>query len=183
MVPVLPLRRLAVLGLLVALACAGPACSAREALPVGVAAPEIEGEDLDGVAFNLSDYRGKVVLLEFWGNWCGPCRGMYSHTREFMERYADEPFEVVGVNSDTQLERLRLVIEKQKLGWRSFWDGPKGEKGPISRAWGVDQWPTVCLIDGKGVIRNRWEVMDVPAIDAAIQKLLGRVDAKQAQAR
>jgi thiol-disulfide isomerase/thioredoxin len=150
---------------------------------VGQPAPEIRGEDLEGVAFQLSDSRGKVVLLEFWGNWWGPCRGMFPHTRAFLERYADEPFEVVGVNSDTQMDRLKLVIEKQKIRWRSFWNGPKGPRGPIAHEWAVDEWPTVCLLDTRGVIRYRSAKMDIPEIDGEIQKLLAELHPPAAAAK
>jgi thiol-disulfide isomerase/thioredoxin len=174
--PVPVLRFLAALGLLLPLACVELACSSHSEMPLGIVAPEIEGQDLEGLDFKLSDFRGKVVLLEFWGNWWGPCRGMYPHTRAFAERYADEPFEVVGVNSDTQMDRLRQVMEKQRIGWRSFWNGPKGPKGPIARAWAVDDWPTVCVLDTKGVIRYRSATMDIPAIEETIQKLLAELE-------
>ena len=159
------------------------ACSPGESGPIGMPAPEIEGADLDGVAFRLSDYQGKVVLLEFWGSWWEPCREMFPHTRDIAERYADAPFVVIGVNSDTQLDRLQLVMGKQGIEWRSFWDGPKGAKGPISRAWGVEQWPTVCLIDAQGVLRYRTATMDVLAIDTQIQKLLAETDKRVGVAR
>ncbi|MHB1425168.1 MAG: TlpA family protein disulfide reductase [Gemmataceae bacterium] len=53
---------------------------------VGKPAPEIEAEDIDGKKFKLSDYRGKVVLLDFWGNWRPPCRAMYPHERSLVKR-------------------------------------------------------------------------------------------------
>lgn len=171
-------RLLAAWVLCLPLCCAGTACSAHapdSPASVGKLAPETSGADLEGASLDLGEFRGKVVLLEFWGNWWGPCRGMFPHTRAFMERYAAEPFEVVGVNSDTQMDRLKLVIEKQKIQWRSFWNGPKGVKGPIARAWAVEEWPTVCLLDTRGVIRYRSTQMDIPEIDGEIQKLLAEL--------
>lgn len=167
---------------LIALLC-GCAAKSENELSVGALAPEIEAGDLDDVEFKLSDYRGKVVLLAFWGNWWGPCRSLYPHTRAFLERYRDEPFEVVGVNSDTQRDSLRLVMEKQKIRWRSFWNGPKGPDGPISKAWGVDDWPTVCMLDSKGVIRYRATEVDIPALEELIQKLLAELAPATAQPR
>jgi thiol-disulfide isomerase/thioredoxin len=178
-------RFLATLGLCTLLAGGGLGCSAKQApiWSVGAVAPEIEGSDLDDMEFKLSDFRGKVVMLEFWGNWWGPCRSMYPHNRAFLERYANEPFEIVGVNSDTQRDSLRVVMEKQKIGWRSFWNGPKGPGGPISKAWGVDEWPTICMLDSKGVIRYRASNADIPAIEEMIQKLLAELAPAQVQAR
>jgi thiol-disulfide isomerase/thioredoxin len=70
-------------------------------LSVGKIAPEIEEQDLDGQKLRLSDYRGKVVVLTFWGTWCGPCMAMVPDERKLVERYAAKPFAIVGVNSDS----------------------------------------------------------------------------------
>jgi thiol-disulfide isomerase/thioredoxin len=71
-------------------------------LQVGMTVPEIEGEDLDGIPFKLSDYRGKVVMLDFWGHWCPPCRAMYGHEQELTQDLSDQPFVLLGVNSDSK---------------------------------------------------------------------------------
>jgi thiol-disulfide isomerase/thioredoxin len=172
-------RLLATLGLLLPLAAVEPSCSSGPAAPatsVGCKAPEIEGEDLDGVPFKLSDSGGKVVLLEFWGDGWGPCRALYGRTRALAEQHADAPFEVIGVNCDTQLGRLKLVMHQQKIGWRSFWNGPKGPSGPISRAWAVDSWPTLCVLDAKGVIRHRSNGANFAKIEELVERLLAELD-------
>jgi AhpC/TSA family len=76
-------------------------------LAVGKTAPDIVGDDLDGKPFKLSDYRGKVVVLDFWGNWCGHCIGMYPNERSLVKRLDDMPFALVGVNSDTDKAELK----------------------------------------------------------------------------
>ncbi|MEX2272305.1 MAG: redoxin domain-containing protein [Vicinamibacterales bacterium] len=68
---------------------------------IGTVAPDIAGKDLDGVEFKLSDYRGKVVVLVFSGDWCGPCRSEYPYQRLLLEVYKDQPFAILSVNSDT----------------------------------------------------------------------------------
>ncbi len=182
-------RGLALFGLLLPLVWAGSACSTRSKGPplpntsVGAVAPEIEANDLDGQPLKLSDARGKVVLLVFWGDWWGPCRAMYTHQRTLLEKYGEQPFEIVGVNSDTQLERLKLVMEHQKIGWRSFWNGPKGPAGPISKTWGVDAWPTICVLDSKGVIRYRATGADVDAMEKTIERLLAELETPVGDAR
>ena len=70
-----------------------------------------------------------------------------------MKRLADEPFALVGVNSDSNKEIIPDMRKKHRVTWRSFWNGPKGPRGPISTAWNVRGWPTVYVIDHKGVIR------------------------------
>ncbi len=122
-------------------------------LNVGDLAPDIEGCDLDGHAFRLSDYRGKVVMLDFWGQWCPPCRRMYPYERELVRRLSGLPFALIGVNSDGDLETARNSVHGEKLPWRNFWNGPDGTGGPIARQWNISEWPTVYLIDADGVIR------------------------------
>ena len=126
-----------------------------ESLRVGKPAPEIIGEDLDGIEFKLSDYSGKIVMLDFWGHWCGPCRQMYPEEREMVQRLAGTPFVLIGMNSDHSLEFARDAVRSEGLSWRHFWNGPKGTRGPIAEAWNIDAWPTVYLIDGDGIIRYK----------------------------
>ncbi|MBK7644683.1 MAG: TlpA family protein disulfide reductase [Planctomycetes bacterium] len=176
-------RALVALALLVPLVCTTTGCSKSVDEQIGKPAPEIEGEDLDGAEMTLSEFRGQVVLLEFWGNWWGPCRSLYPHTRAFLERFADEPFAVVGVNSDTQHDLLRMVMEKQKITWPSFTNGEKGVTGPISHAWGVSEWPTLFVIDAKGVIRYRSTKLDIPELEELLPKLFEEAGSKQASVR
>ena len=83
-------------------------------LAVGKPAPDIEGEDVHGKRFKLSDYRGKVIVLSFSGNWCGPCRAMYPLERELVSRLKDRPFAMLGVNTDPERETLRKSIQRGK---------------------------------------------------------------------
>ncbi len=121
-------------------------------LTVGKQAPDIVGKDLDGVDFRLSDYRGKVVVVMFWGEWCGICRTEYPYERLLLELYKNWPFAILGVNSDGSREVARQASSDNRLTYRSWWDGG-GEPGSIAAAWHVAGWPTVYLIDGQGVIR------------------------------
>lgn len=70
-----------------------------------------------------------------------------------MEKYADAPFAIVGVNSDPDMETIRRICEEKDLSWPSFFDGG-GTDGPISTRWGVRGWPTVYVIDHEGIIRE-----------------------------
>jgi thiol-disulfide isomerase/thioredoxin len=145
-------------------------------LGIGKIAPDIEGEDLDGVKFKLSDSRGKVVLLSFWGSWCGPCMELVPHENELVAQYKHKPFELIGVNSDADIEVLKPVLKEHKIAWRSFWCGTKGSEGPIARAWNVNKWPEVYLIDHNGVIRAKNSLGQ--ALDAKIEKLVVEAEEK-----
>ena len=97
---------------------------------------------------------------------------MYPHERSLVKRLADEPFALIGVNSDKDLEALKPILKKEKITWRSFWNGGS-TKGPISRAWNVRGWPTIYVLDHKGVIRYknvRGDKMD-DAVDTLLQEL------------
>ena len=152
-----------------------------ENLQVGSLAPDIVGQDFDGIDFKLSDYRGKVVMLDFWGQWCPPCRAMFPHERDLIEQLVGKPFVLLGVNSDRLLKTAIKATQQENLVWRNFWCGPKGRSGPIPKKWNVSAWPTVYLIDGKGIIRYK-EVLGTD-IDRGIEKLLSEMGFRTAIAR
>jgi thiol-disulfide isomerase/thioredoxin len=137
-------------------------------LAVGKVAPEILGTDVEGVRFRLGDHRGKVVVLTFSGNWCGPCVGMYPQERALLERYRSAPFAMVSVNTDKDRETLRKAIREGEITWPCWWDG--GTDGPITTAWGVSSFPSIFVLDRDGVIRFK----DVrgEALDRAVAALL-----------
>jgi hypothetical protein len=80
---------------------------------------------------------------------------MYPHERSLVTRLADKPFVIIGVNSDTDREKLKETLKEEKITWRSFWNGKAGTSGPISTEWNVHGWPTLYVIDADGVIRHK----------------------------
>lgn len=96
---------------------------------------------------------------------------MYPHERSLVTRFQDQPFAIVGVNSDTDREALARVVQKENITWRSFWNGPEGPGGPIAAAWNVRGWPTVYVLDDDGVIRYKGHGGE-RQIDAAIEAAL-----------
>ena len=102
---------------------------------------------------------------------------MYPHERSLVKTLADKPFALVGVNSDTDLEALKKTLKEENITWRSFWNGPNGTGGPISKEWNVRGWPTLVLIDHKGVIRQKY--LGSPGdkvLDEAIDKLVAEAE-------
>jgi thiol-disulfide isomerase/thioredoxin len=122
-------------------------------LGLGKVAPEIEGEDADGVRFKLGDYRGKVVVLTFSGNWCGPCLAMYPQERALVDRHKGKPFALVSVNTDRDVATLKKSIASGEVTWRCWSDGAPG--GPITGCWGISGYPTIYVLDHRGVIRHK----------------------------
>jgi thiol-disulfide isomerase/thioredoxin len=125
-------------------------------LSLGKVAPEIEAKDLKGRTLGLSNYRGKVVVLSFWASWCGPCMQMVPHERAMSQRLEGKSFALVGVNGDGTYADADRAVAKERMTWQSFWNGG-GAEGPISTAWNVHGWPTVYVLDSKGVIRLKFE--------------------------
>jgi len=136
---------------------------------VGKVAKEISGEDLDGKKVKLSDYRGKVVVLYFWGSWCPPCRAMIPHEKKLNAKLAKAPFAMVGINTDSEKSKAKKFLEDEGITWTQVWDNGSTQ-GPISTAWGVHQFPTIYVLDANGVIRYR-DVRE-EAMSNAVEELL-----------
>jgi len=165
-------------------------------LNVGQEVPEVTGQDLDGTPLKLSVSRGKVTLVVFWATWCGPCMAMVPHERALAERYADKPFAIVGVNGDIlrdanfnvigadgkaidHTERVKAAVDKNKITWRSFRSGQHG----IAADWNVRSWPTVYLVDHRGIIRGKWKGdPGAKDLDVAVEKLVNVAEAEKDQA-
>lgn len=118
----------------------------------GKPAPPTDGADLAGKKVSLADYKGKVVVLDFWATWCGPCVGMIPHERELVKKYAGRPFAFVSVSADDKPEDVTAFLKETPMPW-DHWFGGKGEG--VTAAWNVRAFPTVYVLDAKGVIRGR----------------------------
>jgi peroxiredoxin len=141
-------------------------------LKPGNPAPQISGKDLDGQPIKLSDYRGKIVVMVYWGSWCGPCMAMVPEERELFARMNHKPFILLGINCGDPLEKAKETTEAKRMVWPSLWDGGATD-GPIQAAYNVLHWPTVYVLDAKGTIR----FFDVRGkeLDAAVDELLAEM--------
>ena len=93
---------------------------------------------------------------------------MYPHERSLVEKYQGRPFALLGVNSDTDRERIRQAIAKEGINWRSWWAG--SVDGPIPQLYRVKAWPTIYVLDARGVIR--YVQVHGQALDDAIERLV-----------
>src|SRR5919109_1434268 len=103
---------------------------------------------------------------------------MYPHERSLVKRLDNQPFALLGINSDTNKDELKKTLEKEQITWRSWWDGGSTQ-GPIASKWNVHGWPTIYVLDHKGVIRFK----DVrgEAMDKAVDTLLKEVESEPPQ--
>lgn len=137
---------------------------------IGAKLPDLKSEDLKGKEVKLSDYKGKVVVLDVWATWCPPCRAMIPHERKLVERLKDKPFELISISFDEKKETLEAFLEKEKMPWTHWWNGRKGDLGAQLN---VRFFPTIFVLDGNGVIRYkgvRGEAMD-KAVDALLKEM------------
>jgi len=134
-------------------AAARDALAELGALAVGSSAPTLAGVTLGGEPIVQDDLRGRVVLVEFWGMWCGPCVAKLPELERLNSSLADRPFVMVGVNSDEDPEAAGRFLASREIGWRSIADA--STSGPLATAWHVQSWPTSYLLDPKGRIRAR----------------------------
>ncbi len=147
-------------------------------LQVGQVAPEITGQDIDGKPLRLGDYRGKVVVLVFSGEWCGPCRGTAMYFRDLLKPEAQKinPCVVLEVDSDATRDPVRKAIGVGEITWPCWFDG--GVTGPISMAWGVAEWPKIYVLDARGVIRAK-DIRGEATADAVAEALKAQKPASQ----
>ena|SRR6266481_9908942 len=104
---------------------------------------------------------------------------MYLHERSLVQKLANKPFTLIGVNSDENRDQLKDVLKKENITWRSFWAGGTG--GPIPTQWQTQSWPTIYLIDHKGVIRQKYVGSPADAVlDQEIDQLVKEAESSRA---
>ena len=112
--------------------------------------------------------RGKVVLLDFWGTWCPPCRESVPMLRDLNKRYSGKAFQLVGVSSDEDLDVWKTFIAEQKMDWSEYID----LEGRVLESFKVDSFPTYVVLDKDGVIRFRQSGIG-PTTQGDLQEAIG----------
>ena len=121
-------------------------------LSIGKVAPEVLCLNIDGDKDDkLSNYKGKVVVLDIWATWCGPCKAMIPHEREMNEKLKGKPFAFISISGDDKKETLTAFLEKEKMPWTHWFADSKG----ILKDWNIRFYPTMYILDHKGVIRAK----------------------------
>ena len=111
--------------------------------------PALALKGLGGASHRLADYRGKVVLVNFWATWCGPCRDEMPSIQELKDKLAGKPFVVLAVNLDEPESRIRKFLSQMKLDFPILLDPERA----VARAWGARILPASFVIGPDGRIR------------------------------
>ncbi|MEA3276198.1 MAG: TlpA disulfide reductase family protein [Pseudomonadota bacterium] len=130
------------------------------------ALPELQLPDLSGQDRALSEFRGKVVLLNFWASWCGPCLEEMPSIQRLAEQIGDESFAVIAVNVGEAKRRVKTSVDRLGIDFPVFLD----KDGKVSKRWAATVLPTTYILDREGMIRYvgrgplEWDRLDITEI-------------------
>lgn len=136
--------------------------AAQKVMRDGGPAPDFTKTDIHGKRVSLSDFRGKYVLLDFWGSWCAPCRAANPHLKELYSKYAADGFEIVGiasekVSSQAQAEKMwKEAVAKDGLTWTNLLNNEVPMQQDATATYSIEGYPTQILLDKEGKMIERW---------------------------
>lgn len=142
----------------------------QAALKIGATFPDFDVKDLTGAPLSVALFKGKVVLIDFWATWCGPCITELPAVLAAYSRYKDKGFEIIGISLDRDEATLKRFITDRKMTWPQYFDGQEWQS-PLAAKYGVNAIPATYLLDGEGriVAKN----LRGPALEQELARLLG----------
>ena len=129
---------------------------------------EFSGRTVDGKEVSVKDFRGKVLLIDFWATWCGPCVAEIPNLKKTYAKLHKKGFEIVGISLDSSEQKLTDYVNKNSMGWPQYFDG-KGWNNTLAKEYGISSIPAMWLVDKNG------KLVDMNArggLEGKIEKLL-----------
>ncbi len=147
------------------------AAKIRRTLIPGTKFPAFAEKDSTGQPLVLTNYHGKVVLVDFWATWCPPCLADLPNLIKIYQAYRPKGFEIIGVDLDDDPQRLARFLKEKDVTWPQYYDG-KVWQSKLAVKYGVVKTPTSYLLDKQGIIVTN----DVhgPALEAAVAQALAK---------
>jgi peroxiredoxin len=127
------------------------AAKIQSTLKAGTPFPGFSEKGVDGKPLSLADYKGKVVLIDFWATWCPPCRAEIPNVVAAYKKYHSQGFEVIGVSLDQDQDQLLSYTKGHDMAWRQFFDG-QGWQNKLAVRYGIQSIPATYLLDTNGII-------------------------------
>ncbi len=145
----------------------------RQRIEPGRLAPEFTLARRDSSLVSLADYRGKVVVLDFWASWCRPCRASFPWVREFYEEYREKGVEIIGVSIDENKASWEKALDEERLPWPQVIDEIEKGRSRVGGLYHVLAVPMFVVVDkeGKIVVRAHMEKKELSAV---VEKVLGK---------
>ena len=141
-------------------------------------APPFEVTTADGRQISLDDLAGKVVLIDFWATWCGPCRAALPHVKEIAKKFDGQPLVVLSISVDSDEAKWKDFVAKNEMTWPQYCD--HGFTGPVAKLFGVRAIPHTFTVDADGVLQE--EHIGDASIESKLKKLVKRAEeARSAQ--
>jgi glutathione peroxidase-family protein len=145
--------RLARIGLLIIMLAAVSTIHAQEEVArITDARLQIKLPTVRGDSVTLSSFHGKVILLDFWASWCGPCRVSNKKLVKLYDKYKSQGFEIFGVSLDEEKNNWKKAVAKDKISWTQVNDPRGGWEASTAAQWNISVLPTSFLINKKGEV-------------------------------
>ena len=144
----------------------------QDTLVAGKVFPDFSEVDLAGQPLSIASRKGKVVLVDFWATWCGPCRAELPNVLEVYKKHHPEGFEIIGVSLDEEKARVESFIKDKDMTWPQYFDGKKWQN-KLAVQYGVNSIPATYLLDGEGKILGkdlRGEALEKAVAAALVKK-------------